>query len=109
MISEEKIRLVFGLLRTSREEAYEAAKAEMQAKQTLKDREWSILVSNPCPIDGRNAEQREAQLAMLVAGERDAYLIMKDRNARAGMNLELAEDRVQCLQIMVELMKIKEA
>lgn len=109
MISEEKIKLVFGLLKTAREEAYEAAKAEMDAKATLKDCEWGALTSDPCPIDGRNAEQREAQLAMLVAGERDAYLIMKDRNAQAETNLELAKDRVQCLQIMVELMKIKEA
>jgi len=109
MISEEKVRTVFMLLKTAREEAYQAAEAEMQAKQTLKDCEWSILTSDPCPIDGRNAEQREAQLAMMVAGERDAYLIMKDRNAQAEMNLELAKDRVECLRIMIDLAKLREA
>ena len=108
MISEEKVRLVFGLLKTAREEAYEAAKAEMDAKASLKDCEWGVLTSDPCPIDGRNAEHREAQLAMLVAGEKDAYLIMKDRNAKAEMNLELAKDRIECLRIMIDIAKLRE-
>jgi hypothetical protein len=104
MISKDEVMETFAMLHKAREEAYQAAKAESEAKHLLRVAEHVTL--NSGQIDGKNEKQRDAQLASLTEVQTLDYQEAQDTCDKAELFLEQAKDRVKCAALIIELMKI---
>ena len=100
----EELKAATTVLAAARSVLYDRTEAEIKARSDIKNR-TAILLSLGAegPIDGKNAEVRDAQVRSNTSTERIALELAEAQRRNAAYKLEVALDRMALLQNLVRL------
>lgn len=100
----EELKTGTTVLAAARSVLYDRTEAEIAARTGLKNKTAQLLaLGADGPVNGKNAEIREAQIRANTSTERIALELAEAQRRNAAYKLEVALDRMALLQNLVQL------
>ena len=89
-------------IKKAQEHVLDKSEALERVKAALKDREAELLLNGQ--IDGKNAEQRAAQLRMHTKAEREAMMALEAELNREKVHLDYSYNRLKALRAIARIL-----
>lgn len=89
-------------IKKAQEHVLDKSETLERVKAALKDREAELLLNGQ--IDGKNAEQRAAQLRMHTKAEREAIMALEAELNREKVHLDYSYNRLKALRAIARIL-----
>lgn len=89
-------------IKKAQEHVLDKSETLERVKAALKDREAELLLNGQ--IDGKNAEQRAAQLRMHTKAEREAIMALEAELNREKVHLDYSYNRLKALRAVARIL-----
>jgi hypothetical protein len=89
-------------IKKAQEHVLDKSETLERVKAALKDREAELLLNGT--IDGKNAEQRAAQLRMHTKAEREAMMALEAELNREKVHLDYSYNRLKALRAIARIL-----